>query len=315
MTTTEPWTIGRLLAWTADYLKKAGSQSPRLDAEVLLAHTRGCQRIELYTAFSEEPSEQTRAAFREMVRRRAEGSPVAYLVGYKEFYSLTFDVNPNVLIPRPETEHLVVEAVDRGKLLLKFPATQVELSHPTSSGDKDSFQALLHVADIGTGSGAIAIALLKHLPRSRVTAVDISPAALEVARSNAQRHGVESARLQFVEGDLLEWCPADLQFDMIVSNPPYVSPEEYQNLSKSVRDYEPRSALISEPEGGSVIARLVHQASHRIRPGGYLIFEFSPMLERRLAELISPANTWSEPTIIKDIGGNARVVTLQRLES
>lgn len=306
MTTAETWTIGRLLSWTADYLKKAGSESGRLDAEVLLAHARGCQRIELYTAFSEEPSEQVRAAFRDMVRKRAEGAPVAYLVGYKEFYSMTFEVNSHVLIPRPETEHLVVEAVDRAKLLLK---------HQPSLTSDDPLQPMLHLADFGTGSGAIAIAILKHLPRSRMTAIDISSQALDVARRNAQRHGLESHRLEFVEGDLLDWCPQDLQFDMIVSNPPYVSPDEYQLLSKTVRDYEPQSALLSEPDGGSVIARLVQQAANHLRPKGYLIFEFSPMLESRLAELITPVNAWSAPTITKDIGGNARVVTLQRLES
>ncbi len=117
MSTAEAWTIGRLLTWTAEYLKKYGSTSPRLDAEVLLAEARGCTRIDLYTAFAEEPSEQVRTSFKEMVRRRAEGTPVAYLVGRKEFYSLPFEINPDVLIPRPETEHLVAEAVDRAKQL------------------------------------------------------------------------------------------------------------------------------------------------------------------------------------------------------
>ena len=115
MNATDTWTIGRLLTWTTEFLKKNGSSSPRLDCEVLLAHARQCQRIELYTAFAEDPGEEVRAAFREMVRRRAEGTPVAYLVGYKEFYSERFEVNPDVLIPRPETEHLIVEALDRAR--------------------------------------------------------------------------------------------------------------------------------------------------------------------------------------------------------
>lgn len=299
MTTTEAWTIGRLLNWTADYLRKAGSQSPRLDAEVLLAHARGCQRIELYTAFSEEPSEQTRSSFRDLVRRRAEGTPVAYLVGYKEFYSMTFEVNSDVLVPRPETEHLVLETLDLAKRLQK----------------KESVQDKLHLADVGTGSGAVAIAILRHLPTSHLIAVDISPAALEIAKRNAQRHALDDQRISFVEGDLLSWCSPKQQFDIIVSNPPYVSPQEYQNLPKTVRDFEPRLALISEPDGGSVIARLISQASQHVRPGGYLIFEFSPMLESRLPDLISPTGAWSAPIISKDIGGNSRVVTLQRLES
>ncbi len=131
MSTAEAWTIGRLLTWTAEYLKKYGSTSPRLDAEVLLAEARGCSRIELYTAFAEEPSEEVRASFKEMVRRRAEGSPVAYLVGRKEFYSLAFEINPDVLIPRPETEHLVAEAVDRAKQLTGQAPSQTQHSNPS----------------------------------------------------------------------------------------------------------------------------------------------------------------------------------------
>jgi release factor glutamine methyltransferase len=293
MSTAETWTVGRLLTWTADYLKKSGSGSPRLDAEVLLAHARGCQRIELYTAFDEEPSEQVRAAFREMVRRRADGSPVAYLVGHKEFYSATFEVNPDVLIPRPETEHLVVEAIDCAK----------KMSAATSN---------LKIVDVGTGSGAIAVSVAKHFLKCHMTAVDISPEALEIARRNAELHGLGPERIEFVQADLLTWCSADQQFDMILSNPPYVSPEEYLHLAKTVREFEPRLALVAEQGGGEIIRRLVDQASGHLRAGGYLIFEFSPMLATRLPELIEQLDNWSEPRVIKDLAGQARIVTLQR---
>ncbi len=293
MSATETWTVGRLLTWTADYLKKSGSTSPRLDAEVLLSHARGCQRIELYTAFDEEPSEQVRAAFREMVKRRAEGSPVAYLVGYKEFYSATFEVNPDVLIPRPETEHLVVDALDRAKAL-------------AASGKQ------LQIVDVGTGSGAIAVSVAKHFAKCHVTAVDISPAALDVARRNAQRHALADDRIQFIQGDLLSWCKPDLQFDLILSNPPYVSPEEFQNLAKSVRDFEPKLALVAEPDGGTIIVKLIEQAAKHLRPGGFLIFEFSPMLAGRLGQLITQPSDWSEPQITKDLAGHARIVTLKK---
>ena len=293
MSATETWTVGRLLTWTADYLKKSGSTSPRLDAEVLLSHARGCQRIELYTAFDEEPSEQVRAAFREMVKRRAEGSPVAYLVGYKEFYSATFEVNPDVLIPRPETEHLVVDALDRAKAL-------------AASGKQ------LQIVDVGTGSGAIAVSVAKHFAKCHVTAVDISPAALDVARRNAQRHALADDRIQFIQGDLLSWCKPDLQFDLILSNPPYVSPEEFQNLAKSVRDFEPKLALVAEPDGGTIIVKLIEQAAKHLRPGGFLIFEFSPMLAGRLGQLITQPGDWSEPQITKDLAGHARIVTLKK---
>lgn len=293
MSATETWTVGRLLTWTADYLKKSGSTSPRLDAEVLLSHARGCQRIELYTAFDEEPSEQVRAAFREMVKRRAEGSPVAYLVGYKEFYSATFEVNPDVLIPRPETEHLVVDALDRAKEL-------------AAGGNQ------LQIVDVGTGSGAIAVSVAKHFAKCHVTAVDISPAALEVARRNAQRHALADDRIVFVQGDLLSWCKPDQQFDLILSNPPYVSPEEFQSLTKSVRDFEPKMALVAEPDGGSIIVKLIEQAAKHLRPGGFLIFEFSPMLAGRLSQLITQPGDWSEPQITKDLAGHARIVTLKK---
>jgi release factor glutamine methyltransferase len=293
MSATETWTVGRLLTWTADYLKKSGSTSPRLDAEVLLSHARGCQRIELYTAFDEEPSEQVRAAFREMVKRRAEGSPVAYLVGYKEFYSATFEVNPDVLIPRPETEHLVVDALDRAKEL--------------AAGGKQ-----LQIVDVGTGSGAIAVSVAKHFAKCHVTAVDISPAALDVARRNAQRHALADDRIQFVQGDLLSWCKPDQQFDLILSNPPYVSPEEFQNLTKSVRDFEPKLALVAEPDGGTIIVKLIEQAAKHLRPGGFLVFEFSPMLAGRLGQLITQPSDWSEPQITKDLAGHARIVTLKK---
>lgn len=292
MSAAETWTVGKLLTWTADYLKKSGSPSPRLDAEVLLAHARGCQRIELYTAFDQEPSEQVRAAFREMVKRRAEGSPVAYLVGYKEFYSITFEVNSDVLIPRPETEHLVVEALDRAKQL--------------AVGDRP-----LEIVDVGTGSGAIAISVAKHYQNCTVTAIDISPAALEVARRNAQRHGLDGERICFIQGDLLTNCSGS-QFDLILSNPPYVSQDEYQKLAKTVRDFEPRLALVSEPEAGSVIARLIQQAKSHLRSGGFLIFEFSPMLTDQLANLVPSDGSWNQPHVIKDLAGLPRVVTLRR---
>jgi len=195
MSSTETWTVGRLLQWTTDYLKSHGADSPRLDTEVLLAEALGCRRIDLYTAFEDVPGQGPRAAFRELVRRRAEGTPVAYLVGRREFYSLSFRVTPAVLIPRPETELLVGALLDlaRGR----------------------SAAAPVTIADVGTGSGIIAICAAKHLAGCRVTAIDISPAALEVARGNAAEHGV-AERIEFLQSDLLTAVPAGRQFDFIV---------------------------------------------------------------------------------------------------
>src|SRR5438094_5947716 len=171
----ESWTVLRLLSWTTEYLKSHGSESPRLDAEVLLAHARGCERIVLYTAFDEIVSEDVRTKFRELVKRRAEGVPVAYLVGTREFYSLSFRVTPDVLIPRPETELVVVAALDA----LKGSGFGVQ-----GSG-REGIQNPALVADAGTGSGAIAVAIARHAPDCRVIATDISPAALAIAKGNA----------------------------------------------------------------------------------------------------------------------------------
>ena len=289
MSTTETWTIGKLLTWTTDYLKKGGSTSPRLDAEVLLAHACGCQRIELYTTFDQEPAEEAKVAFRELVRRRNEGTPVAYLVGYKEFYSMQFEVNPDVLIPRPETEHLVVAALDRAKEL----------------GPQ-----LLSVVDVGTGSGAIAITVAKHLKNCHMTAIDKSPAALAVARRNAEKHQLGADRITFLESDLLLALPVDTKFDLVLSNPPYVSQSEFEQLPPTVRKFEPQMALVSGPDGSEVIARLLVEAQLRLNPRGYCIFEFSPMLNPRLASFVGTG--WEAPQVTKDLAGLARIVTLRK---
>ena len=253
----EAWTVGRLLTWTADYLKGTGSDASRLDAEVLLAESLGCRRIELYTSFHDEPDESVRTAFRELVRRRGAGTPVAYLVGHREFYSLEFRVTPDVLIPRPETELLVVTLLDlaRQRDARKRP----------------------RIADIGTGSGIIAVCAAKHLPDARVTAVDISEPALEVARGNAIDHGVADS-IEWIHSDLLGSLPADRQFDFIVSNPPYVTTAEMQTLAPDVRDHEPRGALEAGPRGTEVIDSLVPEAAKRLTSGGWLLIEIGPSI-------------------------------------
>ena len=189
------WTIGKLLEWTKEYLAKQGSDSARLDAEVLLAHARKCQRIELYTAFDEVASQQVRDSFRALVKRRAEGTPVAYLVEHREFYSLPFYVNSSVLIPRPETEFLVIRLLDIAK-------------QQTESKE-------YRVVDVGTGSGILAICAALYLPSSTVVAIDASPEALEVARKNAVQHNVAD-RIEFREGDLLSGCDPAERFDFVI---------------------------------------------------------------------------------------------------
>ena len=291
MPPTDLWTVGRLLQWTTDYLKGRGADSPRLDAEVLLAQSLGCRRIDLYTTFEDVPGDGPRAAFRDLVRRRAEGTPVAYLVGRREFYSLAFKVGPGVLIPRPETELLVVTLLDLAK------------GRPAD--------APLAIADVGTGSGILAVCAAKHLPQASVTATDLSPAAMEIAAANAAEHGV-AGRIELVRSDLLAEVPAGRRFDFILSNPPYVSEAEFEKLPREVRDHEPREALVAGPLGTEVIARLVPQAAQRLNPGGHLLIEVSPMICDAARELLAADERLEPGPTIKDLARLPRVVQAKR---
>mgnify|MGYP005841938589 CR=1 FL=1 len=295
MPPTSPWTIGRLLQWTSDYLKQRGSSTPRLDAEVLLAEVLCRPRIELYTGYDQDPGEEARAAFRELVRRRAAGEPVAYLVGRREFYSLNFEVTPDVLIPRPETEFVVLALLD---------AVQKYRLPPRP----------LAIADVGTGSGVLAVCAAKHIPHCRVTALDRSPPALEVARRNAAAHGVAD-RIELLESDLLESVPEDRRFDFVVSNPPYVAEAELEQSPPEVRHYEPREALVAGPSGDEVIARLIPQVAAHLVTDGWFITEISPMIEDRVAQLFRRDGRYAPPATVKDLGGLARVVLARRIET
>jgi len=288
----EPWTIGRLLSWTVEYLGKHEAENPRLDAEVLLAEARGCRRIDLYAAYGEPADEQVRVAFRELVRRRAAGTPVAYLVGKREFYALDFEVTPDVLIPRPETELVVVALLDHVK--------------QRAAGD-----SRIDIADVGTGSGVLAVCAAKYVPTARVTAIDISPAALAVARRNAERHGV-SERIEFLESDLFSAVPADSQFDYIVSNPPYVSTLEMAELAKDVRDHEPEIALYAGDRGTDVVAQLIEQAQGRLKPGSVLLIEISPMIAAAVEQLVRNQPTLELLPTIRDLAGHPRVLQAKR---
>jgi len=287
---TEQWTVKRLLEWTTDHFKKHGSDSPRLDAEILLAKALGCKRIDLYVNFNKEPSEAERTLFREMVKRRATGEPVAYLVGHKEFYSLTFEVTRDTLIPRPETEHLVIESLD---LLAKM-------------GQRDD----LHVCDVGTGSGAIAVTIAKNAPKCRVTAVDLSQEALNVAKRNAATHGVTD-RVTFLISDLLAEFPETPLFDLVVSNPPYVSELEFANLAADVRNHEPKLALVAGDDATVVMRNLVIQTVSRLREGGYLLVELSPMIAGQVAELLQQQG-WHDIRILRDMAGLDRIAVARR---
>ena len=258
------------------------------------------------------PSEGQRTAFREFVRRRAEGTPVAYLVGRREFYSLSFRGTPDVLIPRPETELLVVATLDLVKekgAEARGPGAGGQSEPPTSNP-----QSLIpnpSIADIGTGSGIIAVCLAKHLPGSRVTAVDISPAALAIARDNAKQHGLAD-RIECVESDLFAAVPADERFDFVVSNPPYVTAAEFEQLAPDVKKFEPHGALVAGPKGTEVIERLIPQAAERLRPGGRLLMEISPMIHDAVQSLLEADNRFELGPTIKDLARLPRVVQARK---
>lgn len=297
----DSWTVGRLLAWTTSYLRDHGSDSPRLDAELLLAEARGCRRIDLYTAFDEVVGEPARGAFRDLVRRRAAGTPVAYLLGRRDFYSLSFRVGPGVLIPRPETETLVVALLD----LARAAASQAD------DGPSSASTGAIEVADVGTGSGVIAVCAAKHLPRARLTAIDSSGAALEIARRNAADHGVAD-RIEFIESDLFAAVAPERRFDFVASNPPYVRADEYQRLSEGIRRHEPRAALVAGEKGTEVIERLLDQAGERLRGGGRLIVEVSPMIHDAVLALFAADARFEPPVTVKDAERRPRVVHARR---
>ncbi|MCA9244032.1 MAG: peptide chain release factor N(5)-glutamine methyltransferase, partial [Phycisphaerales bacterium] len=247
----QPWTIARLLAWTRDYFETAGVDSARLCAELLLARALGCERIHLFTRYEQVPTNEQRDVYRAWVRRAAAHEPVAYLLGEKEFFSLKFEVTPDVLIPRPETEVLVERAIHAAR---------------GANGD------ITRILDIGAGSGCIPICVAKHLPDATVCASDICENALAVARRNGERHGVRD-RVDWRVGDLFDPWRGVEPFDLIVSNPPYVGESEAADLPANVRDYEPHTALFAGPDGLDIIERLVRDAGEFLRPGGEIMLE------------------------------------------
>lgn len=285
----QAWTVARLLAWTRDYFKQHGLESPRLCAELLLAHALGCERIELYTRYELAPKAETLAAFRETVVQAAGGRPIAYLTGCKDFFSLTFEVTPDVLIPRPETEVLVERTI---RLV------------------RDEALAQPRILDIGTGSGCIAIALAKNLPHARLLASDVSPAALAVARKNAQRHAV-AERIELRAGDLFGPWPDAEPFDVIVSNPPYVATDDANSLPRCVRDFEPHQALFAGSDGLAVVRRLVAEAPARLRPDGHLLFEMA-WNQSAGARAILDESRWSAIVTYRDHQQYERVVHARR---
>lgn len=271
-------------------LSQANTPSHALAAELLLIHALGRDRAWLYSHPEAALAPETAGKFFDLVAQRARGVPTQYLTGAQEFWGLPFEVTPAVLIPRPETEHLIETALDL-----------VGLSRRRGP---------LRIADIGTGSGCIAVALATEFPAAEILATDISGAALEVARRNAQRHAV-SERIHFVECDLLPPEATMHSFDVIVSNPPYVAETEKSQLQPEVRLHEPSQALFAGASGREIYPRLIALAAQRLRAGGLLILEIGFGARDRIQPLFESAS-WNNIRVSDDLAGIPRVISAQR---
>jgi release factor glutamine methyltransferase len=296
--------IRSALKWGMAQLRDAGVPSGTLATEVLLMHALGRDRAWMYSHHEEPVDDAALQKYFALIARRAAGEPTQYLTGHQEFWGLDFEVTPAVLIPRPETEHLMEVALARlGERGFKI--------HMDTGLPRET----LHVADIGTGSGCLAVALAYELPHAEVLATDISAAALEVARQNAVRNQV-SGRIQFVEADLFPPTTEALvpSFDLIVSNPPYIADSDAATLQREVRDHEPHSALFAGPAGMDVYERLVIQASARLRDRGILVLELGHDSAARVRELFDASPSWwTNVAITMDLAGIPRVLAATRV--
>ena len=273
-----------------------------MNAELLIMFTLDCDRAHLYAYPERELSPDEMRRYDEALARRATGIPAQYITGHQEIWGLDLIVSPAVLIPRPETEH-VVEAVLELASSVGLPRGQEQSQNQNQHQQPRN----LRIVDVGTGSGAIALALAKELPTAEIYATDISPAALEVARANAARHEL-SSRIEFRVGDLLNGFPSSY-FDIVVSNPPYVGDSEEDSVQLEVRKFEPRNAVFAGPTGIEVIERLIAQAHAALVPGGLLVFEISGTIAGRVRSLLAG---WNEVAIRNDLQGIARVAMARK---
>ncbi len=289
------WAIKNLLKVTTDYLKEKQIENPRLTAEILLSHQLNVDRVTLYVNFDQPLNESEISGYRSLIKRRLQHEPLQYITGVQEFWSLDFIVNPQVLIPRPESELLVELAINQVKSLETFG------NYPPK------------VLDLGTGCGALAISLAKEVQECIIWATDISSGALKLANLNAKKHGVAD-RIEFKHGDL--WSPLmnqGITFDIILSNPPYIACEEYNDLPPEVREYEPKSALDGKEDGMYYIEKILKEGLHFLNPGGMILLEMAPDQTKKALILIGQIKDYGESSRIKDYSRRYRVVMAQKL--
>jgi release factor glutamine methyltransferase len=288
------WHIREILEVTSEYLKEKRIDSPRLTAEILLSHQLNIERINLYLNYDKPLTKEEVDGYRSLIKRRVKHEPVQYITGEQEFWSLDFHVNPSVLVPRPESEMLIEIALDNATHINGFN------------------EGKGRVLDLGTGSGALAVCIAHEMPSALIWATDISPAALEIARLNAERHGV-SDKIKFFLGDLWEPVMGEgLSFDLILSNPPYVSDDEYPSLPLEVRDHEPRFALCGHSDGMYYIEKIIAEAWKYLNPGGCLVMEMAPGQTERALGLLVRQGAYECIDRVKDYTRSYRLVTARR---
>jgi release factor glutamine methyltransferase len=281
-------TVRDILNESTKALEAADIPSARLDAEVLLSFCLGCDRLEFYKNPVMTISETQLNAFRNLIARRLQWEPVAYITGRKEFWSFTLEVNSSVLIPRPDTEIIIEEALDVYRNFTSLP---------------------VRILDIGTGSGAIAIALAKEIPGAKVVATDISIAALNLAQKNAATLGLKE-KIDFRQGNLFE--PVDGFFNIIVSNPPYIAANDYEELPASVKAFEPREALFAGESGLEFYEKLIYQADGYLQKNGWLLLEIGAKQEAGIRGIIEGSGFYDSIEMRADYAGLPRVIKARR---
>ena len=285
----EPWTIIKLLDWTTDYFKKNNVAEPRSSAEVLLAHVLSQDRLFLYLNYDRPMEAPELSAYRSCIKRRLAGEPSQYITGAQEFWSLPLRVCPDVLIPRPETEILVQAVLD---------FVRHDLAHVTNPS----------ILDLGTGSGAVAIALARELPEAEIAAVDLSMSALQLARENAKYNKVEK-QIYFVQSDMFSGILGiPEKFSLVVTNPPYVSHAEFQQLAREIRDYEPHDALDGGPDGLVAVRRVIMEAPAVLARTGGLLLEMGAGQAGSVSALVQESQAYKSFRILKDYSGTDRIL-------
>ncbi len=290
-TETEPaaWTILSVLRWTTAYFTDRHIDSPRTTAELLLAHALGVAKIDLYLRFDQPLSPEELAAFKALIRRRTAGEPTAYILGVRSFWNQDLAVTPDVLIPRPETEHLVEAALE-------------VLRSPGESGRRR------RVLDLGTGSGAVVVALAADAGGHLFFAADRSPRALAVARGNARRHLKDTSVYFFGSHWFRSLAEGRALFDLVVCNPPYIPSADIETLPVEIRRHEPRGALDGGPDGLADIREVVARAPAYLVPGGWLLLEIGAGQHTAVADIVRRTGRYAEPAFLKDYSGHRRVL-------